>query len=298
MGAGMNRIVAVGKFDGVHLGHRVLLREGESWSQKAGLSFLILTFPPQGDALLPLEIKLRLIREFADEVEVLQFEEVRDIPAPAFLEILRERYHARGIIMGPGHRFGKGRSGDPDYARSWGRKHGVEVRVLAPFLCQGRPVSARHIREHLRRGEVREARFLLGRYPALFGTKTTGMGLGRELGHPTVNLDLHLGLLRPRTGVYLSWAFWKGGGGPGLFYLGERPTFPGLPPTAEVHLFAPPCPEPEGKVEVQLLAFLREDRRFPSVEDLVAQISRDVARGKALLASLPRPTSLLFGRSR
>ncbi|NOX44273.1 MAG: hypothetical protein GXO72_00840 [Caldiserica bacterium] len=294
----MNRIAAVGKFDGVHLGHRVLLREGRRWARDEGLSFLVLTFPPQRDALLPLAAKLRLIREFADEVEVLRFDDVKHIPAPDFLGLLRERFGVRGLVMGPGHRFGRGRSGDPDRARSWGRERGVEVRVVPPFLCQGRPVSARHVREHLRRGEIREARLLLGRYPALFGERTSGAGRGRELGHPTVNLDLAPGILRPRPGVYLAWAFWDGGDAPGLFYIGERPTFPDLPPAAEVHLFTPPRPEPTGEVEVQLLAFLRGDRRFPSAAALRAQIARDISRGKALLPSLPTPVPLLHGRSR
>ncbi|MGY4707470.1 riboflavin kinase [Candidatus Bipolaricaulota sp. J31] len=294
----MNRIIAVGKFDGVHLGHRVLLREGKRWARTNGCSFLVLTFPPQGDALLPLEVKLRLLREFADTVEVMRFEEVREISAPDFLRILGEKYGARGLIMGPGHRFGRDREGSPDYARSWGKAHGVEVRVVSPFLCQGRPISARHIREHLRRGEVHEARLLLGRYPVIFGKRTSGAGLGRKLGHPTVNLDLRPELLRPRPGVYLAWAFWDGGDAPGLFYLGTRPTFPELPPTAEVHLFSPPRPEPEGEVEVQLLAFLREDRRFPSPEALGVQISRDISRGRALLASLPAPVPFLFHRPR
>ena len=291
----MSSIVAVGKFDGVHLGHRALLREGRRWARANGRAFLILTFPPQGDALLPLAVKLRLLRAFADAVEVMRFEEVKGIPAPDFLRILRDEFGARGLVMGPGHRFGRDRTGSPDYARSWGKRHGVEVRVVPPFLCQGRPVSARHIREHLRRGEVREAGLLLGRYPVVFGKRIAGAGLGKELGHPTVNLELRPELLRPRSGVYLAWAFWDGGDAPGLFYLGARPTFPELPPTAEVHLFSPPRPEPEGEVEVQLLAFLRGDRRFPSAEALKAQISRDISRGRALLASLPPPIGPLKG---
>ncbi len=294
----MNRIAAVGKFDGVHLGHRALLREGRGWARDTRLSFLVLTFAPQGDAILPLSVKIRLLREFADEVEVLRFEDVKDIPAPDFLGLLGERFGVRGLIMGPGHRFGRGRSGDPDRARSWGRGRGIEVRVVPPFLCQGRPVSARHIREHLRRGEVREARLLLGRYPSLFGERTSGVGLGRELGHPTVNLDLAPGVLRPRPGVYLAWAFWRGGDAPGLFYLGERPTFPDLPPTAEIHLFSAPRPEPTGGVEVQLLAFLRGDRRFPTADALRDQIARDVSRGKALLSGFLPPAPLLHGRPR
>ena len=288
----MARIIAVGKFDGVHLGHRVLLKEGKAWAREKGVRFTVFTFPLKNEALLPLSARVKLLEGYADEVLVSDLARLRGLSAREFLELLRRDYGLRGLIMGPGHRFGKGREGTPDYARAWGERAGVEVRVLRPFLCQGKPVSARHIRDHLRRGEVREARLLLGRYPVLLGGRTPGAGLGRALGYPTVNLELPPEQLRPRRGVYLAWAFWAGGGGPGLFYLGDRPTFPQLPPAAEVHLFEAPRPEPGGTVEVHLMEFLREDRRFPTEEALVEQIGRDVARGRELLGTLPAPEPL------
>jgi len=253
-----------------------------------------LTFPLKGDALLPLSVRLRLLREFADEIMVLDLDELRDLSADEFLQLLLKEYEVRGLVMGPGHRFGRGRGGTPDFARAWGAEARVEVRVLRPFLCQGKPVSARHIREHLRRGEVREARLLLGRYPVLFGQRTSGAGLGRTMGYPTVNLELSSEQLRPRCGVYLAWAFWEGGKGAGLFYWGERPTFPELPSTAEIHLFEAPCPEPKGMLEVHLMQFLREDQRFPTERELVRQIRRDVIRGRELLDKLLPPHPLVF----
>lgn len=289
----MARIIAVGKFDGVHLGHRRLLNEGRRWAKELGASFAAFTFPFQREALLPLSVRLRLLGELTDEVIVRDLHDLIGLAADEFLRMLQKDFGAVGLIMGPGHRFGKGRGGNPDYAREWGRRHGLMVRVLGPFLCQGRPVSARYIRDHLKRGEVREARLLLGRYPPLFGKRIQGAKVGRRLGYPTVNLELSPEQLRPRAGVYLAWAFWAGGEGPGLFYLGDRPTFPRLPPAAEVHLFEAPRPEPEGTVEVHLMEFLREDRRFPTEEALVEQIGRDVTRGQELLEVLPTPEPLL-----
>lgn len=285
----MARVIAVGKFDGVHLGHRRLLNEGRRWAKEIGASFVAFTFPYQGEALLPLRVRLRLLGAFVDEVIVQDLESLRDLAADEFLGLLRKDYEAVGLIMGPGHRFGRGRKGDPDFARKWGQRHGLLVRVLKPFLCQGRPVSARHIREHLKRGEVREARLLLGRYPPLFGKRVQGAQLGRSLGYPTVNLELSPEQLRPRAGVYLAWAFWEEGEGPGLFYLGERPTFPGLSASAEIHLFRLPDPEPTGTVEVHLMAFLRGDMRFPSPRDLANQIGKDLEKGRELLHELPPP---------
>ncbi len=291
----MGRVIAVGKFDGLHIAHRLLLRRGREIAREGGLDFLVCTFRQSRDALLPNAIKERLLRREADEVEALDFEAVRDLPAGDFLEWLRVERDLQALVMGPGHRFGRDREGDPRFALEWGETRGIRVEVLPPITAGPVPISSRYIRERLREGDVKGAARLLGRQPLLYGRPVAGTGLGRKLGFPTVNLELAPELLRPKAGVYLAWAFWEEGDGVGLFYLGERPTFPELPPAAELHLFRPPCPDPRGEVEVHLLAYLREDRAFPGPEALRAQIAQDVQRGKALLAGSARPRSLLFG---
>ncbi len=292
----MSRVIAVGKFDGIHLGHRALLREGRGLSQTLDASFMVFTFPLKRDALIPNEVRYGLLREHADEVEVIPLSEIASLSPDEFLELLVREYGAKAVVMGPGHRFGKGRSGDPDLARGWGKGRGVTVRVLKPLLCQGRPISSRHIREALREGRVREARLSLGRYPALYGTRIEGAKLGRTLGFPTVNLELPGEILRPKEGVYVAYSFWEDGWGKGLLYIGERPTFPDLPPSCEIHLLDPPGRDPGGTIEVQLLEYLRGDIRFPSAEALKEQIEADISRAEAIFEKtlVPRPLHPAF----
>jgi len=291
----VERLIAVGRFDGVHLGHRHLLSSARELARERGWKVLAYTFPPTPPALLPLEAKVRLLQELADEVEVVPWERVRDLSPEEFLEKeVKGRLCGRAILMGPDHRFGRGRTGTPELAQRLGAALGLEVHVLPPFRVGEEVVSSRRIRELLSHGEVERAWELLGRPPALFGEVVHGLGLARTLGFPTLNLSLDPLLLRPREGVYLAWAFWEGGNAPGLFYHGRRPTFPGLSLSSEVHLFSAPASPPRF-LEVHLLRFLRPDTRFPSQEALVGQIQVDVETGKEALRKISPPRPILVG---
>lgn len=291
----MFRVLAVGRFDGVHLGHQHLLSFAKKVSTERGWSFLVYTFPPEFPALLTLPAKVRVLQAFADEVEVADWERIRELSAEEFLkEEVVKRLRGRVLVMGPDHRFGKNRSGDPLLAQKIGKDLGLEVYVLPPFSLGGEIVSSSRIRELVSLGEVEKAREFLGRPPVLFGHPQKGAGLAKTLGFPTINLALDPVLIRPRDGVYLAWAFWPEGGGPGLFYHGKRPTFPDLPPSAELHLLCePPASLPEA-LEVHLLRFIRPDMRFSSPEALVEQVKKDINETHRALAQIVPPRPILF----
>jgi riboflavin kinase/FMN adenylyltransferase len=292
----VERLIAVGRFDGVHLGHRHLLSSAKEFARKRGWTVLAYTFPPAPPALLPLDAKIRLLRELADEVEVVPWERVKGLSPEEFLaKEVKERLCGRAIWMGPDHRFGRDRAGTPELAQKLGAALGLEVHVVPPFRVGDEVVSSRRIRELLSAGEVERAGELLGRPPTLFGEVVPGLGLARTLGFPTLNLSLDPLLLRPREGVYLGWAFWEGGNAPGLFYHGKRPTFPGLPPSSEVHLFSSPPASPPRFLEVHLLRFLRPDTQFPSKEALVRQIQADAEAAKEALREISPPRPILLG---
>ncbi|MCD5409000.1 hypothetical protein LR090_07285 [Candidatus Bipolaricaulota bacterium] len=293
------RVIVVGRFDGVHRGHQALLSQGRDLARREGLSLCAYTFPPKGEALLPLPAKLRLLERLCDEVIVRPWEEVEEMTPEEFVQTeLVEGLAVRWVVCGPNHRFGKGASGDVALLRALGRKHGFSVQVVEPLTEDGELISSRSIRALVREGRVEEAAALLGRPHVLFGRRVSGAGLGSELGFPTVNLSPWPGLVPPRPGVYAAWAHWEAGGGPALFYRGSRPTFPHLPPSWELHFLSPPQPEPQGELEVALYAFIRPEARFATPAELTAAMERDLARAKELLSRLPPPPRLVVSPGR
>jgi len=284
------RVVAVGRFDGVHLGHQHLLSFAQKLALERGWSLLAYTFPPEPPALLPLSAKVRLLQRFAHEVEVVAWGKVRDLSPEEFLQKeVVGRLAGRALVMGEDHRFGRERAGDPELAQKLGKELGLEVYVVPPFQVKGEVVSASKIRALLGLGEVERAWEFLGRPPSLFGRGIKGVGLARTLGFPTINLEIDPLLVRPRDGVYVAWAFWPGGNAPALFYQGKRPTFQNLPPSAEVHLLSAPPPALPEVLEVHLLRFLRADMRFPSAEALAQRIKEDLKEAQEALAGLSPP---------
>lgn len=293
----MPRVVAVGRFDGVHRGHQFLLAEARRLA--GGLPVAAYTFPPQGPSLLTLAAKERLLREHADEVVVARWEDIRGLEAEEFVRIeLARRLEARAVVVGPDHRFGRGRGGDVTTLRRVGGGLDLAVYVVDPLRLGGDVVSAASIRDLIARGDVTEAASLLGRPAWLVGAPVRGARIARRLGYPTVNLDLAPELVRPRAGVYAAWAQWRTGEGRALFYLGARPTFPDLPPSAEIHLLTPPAGPVEDPVELHLMRFLRPDQRFTDERALAQQIARDREEGAAILGHTAPPSRLLTAELR
>jgi len=287
------RVVAVGRFDGVHVGHQALLERARCLADQLDIPLLAYTFPSGPPALLTTKAKERLLLRSADEVCVVKWEQVRSLSPEAFLrQELVGRLEARGLVMGQDHRFGHGARGTPELARSLAPELGLTVDVVPPMVHGGAPVSARRIRQLLRAGGVREAVALLGRPPLLWGSPIRGAGRARELGYPTINLQLQQELLQPAPGVYTAWMQYHGGT-PALFYLGDRPTFPELPFSAELHLLKRPPSELRGMLEVHLLAYLREDQRFVDTASLKSQIARDVRAARQQLSASPPPEPVL-----
>lgn len=290
------RLVAVGRFDGVHRGHQHLLKEGRTLARVHGLRLTAYTFPPRGPSLLTQQAKERVLAHLVDEVLTVPWEQVQDMSPEQFVgEELVGRLQARGVLVGPDHRFGRGRAGDIVLLKRLSFELDLGVYVADPLRLHGHVVSANRIRKLLRDGDVTGAEELLGRAPWLSGMPVSGAGLARTLGYPTVNLELFPELLRPKEGVYAAWAHWPGGEGGALFYIGRRPTFAHLPPSAELHLLSPPRGEVPGPVEVHLLHFLRADEKFPDAEALARAIEGDRKKAEELLARILPPVPLVLG---
>lgn len=290
-------VVALGTFDGVHLGHQALLRAARARAQAHQALSLAFTFPqPPGNhlgypkpLLLPPALKFRLLERWVARVVVCEFPQIAGMaPEPFVREVLCRQLRAQDVVVGQDYRFGKGRSGDVALLQALGQRYGFEVHPLAPVELDGEPVSSTRIRRAIRAGEIPLARRLLGRPPLLWGRVVRGAGRGRTLGFPTANLAPGPEFVHPDQGIFAGWACLEGRAHPAAVYIGEQPTFTDGQRTIEVHLLERGAPELyRAQLHVYLVEKLRDDARFESVEALQDQVRHDLARARRALAELP-----------
>ena len=277
------KVVAVGSFDGVHLGHQYLLRQALSEAKTLKAPLLVYTFDPptkvftRGEGfLMDLQEKVEALREVGVElILAVPFnEEFARRPPEAFLEDLRALQASR-IYVGEDFRFGQGRAGGPEAL-----ERVAPTRVVPLLSLGGEAVKSSRIRALLREGRVEEARHLLGRLYGAYGVVVEGDRMGRRLGFPTANLAVHtLKVLPP--GVFAVEAEGAFGRYKGVANVGTRPTLGGEERRLEVHLLGFAGELYGEEVRVRFLKRLREERRFPSLEALRAQIAEDVAEARA-----------------
>jgi riboflavin kinase/FMN adenylyltransferase len=271
------RSVAVGTFDGVHRGHLHVIEA----AREVGRRTAVVTFDPhpravlggQVELLTTLERRLELLSDAGvDDVLVLTFdEELAALSAEEFAEQMLRGIGAETIAAGETFRFGRGREGDLDLLA----RLGLDVRRV-PLLEN---VSSSRVRELLHAGEPEQAATLLGRPPEVEGVVVRGDGRGREIGFPTANLDAPPGLLVPPDGVYAGWVRDRRA----AVSIGTNPHFDGVERRVEAHLLDFDGDLYGQRLVVEVWSGIREQRRFDSLEELVAAIGDDVDRTRAAI---------------
>jgi riboflavin kinase / FMN adenylyltransferase len=266
------RSVAVGTFDGVHRGHLQVIDA----ARRVGLRTSVLTFDPHPrtvlgggvELLATLERRLELLADAeVDDVLVLRFDErLAALPADEFAERMLRGIGAEAVAAGETFRFGRAREGDLDLLA----RLGFDVRRV-PLVEQ---VSSSRIRELVHAGEIERAARLLGRAPEVEGIVVRGDGRGRELGFPTANLDVPEGLLVPPDGVYAGCVRDRRA----AVSIGTNPHFDGVERRVEAHLLDFDGDLYGERLVVEFWAPIREQRRFDSLDELVAAIGDDVER--------------------
>lgn len=294
--------IAIGNFDGVHLGHQSVLALARAAAAEHAAPFGVVTFEPHprrffdpdapGFRLMTAETRARRLEKLGvEELYELTFDAaLAALPAERFAEeVLSGGLGIRHLVAGADFRFGKGRGGDTGLLQRLGPGCGFDVTV-APLVSddQGEH-SSTAIRAALTAGRPEEAARMLGHWHRIEGVVGHGDKRGRDLGFPTVNLDLE-GLHLPRYGVYAVLVDVldgpHAGRYPGAASIGERPTFGENRPNLEVHLLDFAGDLYGARISVALVAFQRPEVRFDGAEALVAQMRTDVAEARTRLAEL------------
>jgi riboflavin kinase/FMN adenylyltransferase len=289
--------VALGNFDGVHLGHQEILRHCVATAKATGGPAAVMTFEPHPrEFFSKTHEKLRLY-SFHDKVELLERvgievifalrfnQKLASFSAQAFVEELLHRDLAvRHVVTGYNFAFGKGRQGNTEFLDKTAAALGIGYTACPPVHdVAGEAVSSSAIRAALAAGDVGRAATLLGHAYVIAGRVRRGHRRGHTLGFPTANLSLNQ-LFKPRLGIYaIRAAVGNGEWLPGVASIGVNPTFGVSAPVLEVHLFNRSDDLYGKRLKVELAQFIRDERRFEDVEALKQQMAEDCTQAKELL---------------
>ena len=289
------RAVAIGVFDGLHIGHQAILHGARSAADELAGSSLVLTFEPTPKEffspttapprLTRFRERFELLESFGiDELFCAKFGAVRDLTPRAFIdELLIAQLGARHVVVGDDFRFGADRSGTVAELRAHGARDGLAVTEVPPVFFKGERVSSTAIREALKAGDLTTARDMLGRDYSISGRVVRGLGLGRKLGFPTANVDLKR-IQAPIDGIFAARVTGLGRAPlDGVASVGTRPTVGGGTPLLEVLIFDFDRDIYGRYITVHFVKRLREERHFPDLELLKQQMHVDVEAARAAL---------------
>ena len=284
----MQTVIALGFFDGVHLGHRALLTRTAELAAARGWRSVALTFDrspgKDGRLLTTVEDRIRLIREGCgiDEVRVLAFtEEFKHRSWDSFLAGLVSEFRAAHLVCGWDYRFGCRGEGNPELLQAWCAAHGLGCDVIPRLTLDGITVSATFLKTLVEAGDVEAAARYYGHPHLLTGVVQPGKGLGHTLGFPTANLLPPPELLLPRDGVYAVRATVEGRVCTGVCNVGTNPTVAGRRRTVETWLADFDGDLYGRELTVEFHRFLREEQKFPSLEALKEEIFRNQQQAQA-----------------
>jgi len=287
--------LAVGVFDGVHLGHQALIRGLVGGAQAAGATPVAATFdplpaqvlaqdPPQSTLADAPERAALLVHAGARAVIVFTFDKAfSQQSAEAFIKRVTSAGDVQRIVVGPDFQFGHGREGAVPALRTLGERYGFAVTVVEPIALGGAVVSSTRIRQALREGDLDTAQALLGRPYSVTGTIVRGEQRGRSLGFPTINVAPPPDKLLPHDGIYATWVMLGDTRHRAASSLGVRPTFGGGPRKLEAYILDFSEEVYGQQATVAFVERLRDEIRFDSAEDLAKQIARDVEQTRLAL---------------
>lgn len=281
--------VTIGTFDGVHIGHKKIIDKLINTARLNSLKSTILTFFPHPRMVLQQETDLRLINTLDEKIEILKnygldqlvvhpfTKEFSRLSASDYVrEVLVESLHAKKVIIGYDHRFGRNRSASIADLVEYGKAFNFEVEEISAEEINDVSISSTKIRKALELGDMQTANLYLGYEFMLTGTIAKGKGLGRQIEFPTANLTIEETYkLVPKNGVYVVKSAFGGSTVFGMMNIGFNPTVNGTSKTIEIHFFNFDEDLYGQKMQVHLLTRLRDEKKFNSLADLKAQLLKD-----------------------
>lgn len=288
-------LLTIGVFDGVHLGHRHLIKRLTQEAAEGNCLSGVVTFSSNPKAVLSPRTKLARLTTIEERIGLLKSlgvdlvlpltftTDVAALSAREFVLYLKRYLKMRGLVIGPNFALGQGREGNAAVLQSLGQELGFTVEVVKPLIVEGSLVSSTAVREALARGDMKATFKLLGRYFSLSGPVAGGFERGHILGFPTANIRLDPEQAIPEDGVYATLAYIDDKVYQSVTNIGVKPTFGKGERTVEVHIIGFTGDLYGQKLTIELVEHLRAEMKFAGPEDLSTQIKKDVEHAKTIL---------------
>ena len=300
--------VALGNFDGVHLGHQKLISEAVDRAEHDGVKSAVFTFSNHPSGLIPGvkavksiltdERKAGLIEELGVDYlfDVPFTEELRDMEAEDFVrELLVGRMNVQEAFCGYNYQFGAHAFGTSEILEMFGEKYGFNVYEMPPFEIDGQIVSSSLIRLLIEEGLVSRIKTFMGRHYEIEGEVVVGNRLGKKLGFPTSNLELNEQMAAPPNGVYTTYCIYNGVRYPSITNVGNKPTVGDFDKNVETHIFDFDKELYGKNITVELLKKMRDEQKFDSLDDLSAQIVKDCNEARTWFEEQNNPCNFNAG---
>lgn len=293
-------VITIGTFDGVHIGHRMILERLINNAKKVDLKSMVLTFFPHPRMVLQKDSDIKLLNTLDEKIEILQSlgldyliihpfsKDFSRLSATEFVrDILVNKLKTKKIIIGYDHRFGRNRTANITDLISFGNTFDFEVEEISAQEINDVSVSSTKIRKALEDGDIKTANTYLGYKYRLTGTIRKGKGLGRQLHFPTANLHIEETYkLIPKNGAYVVQSLINGINVFGMMNIGYNPTVSGTEKTIETHFFDFDQDIYSQKIRIEIIARLRDEHKFDSVDALKKQLAKDKISSMSILARL------------
>lgn len=299
-------VLTLGTFDGIHLGHQLIIKKVIACSEENNLKNIVITFHPHPRKVINPELQLKILTTTEEQINILEklgiqnlfiidfTKEFAELTPEEFVKnYLVDKIGISRIVIGYDHHFGKGRGGDVEFLKASEKKYDFEILQIQPFVIDDEPVSSTKIRSALESGEIKRANKMLGRTYSFSGLVVEGDKRGRELGYPTANIKISDDdKMLPQIGIYAVLVELDGIEHKALISIGKRPTFYNdgkvIP---EVYIYDFNNDIYGKEIKVKLIEKLRGEEKFNSAEELIRQMNIDKENGLRVLNQIKELTN-------